>query len=778
MTGKGGFILFCVFLLLGAVSSAQVLDTLSNWDNITPPWQVAASGSAWATNPDPGVINPSEKCLEVITSDGAYDLIYLDFQQAVNFEIFPKYRLKILAPPDGGDVLLKFENPDNTLWAEILATPVPGGWVDLEFDFSGYVSENFKRIAIFFDFLGTTAGQSWYVDDLIRVCDTAQLFQSHLPILVLDTDGTIIPDEPKITANMGIIDNGPGNVNTITDDYNDYDGFIGIEIRGQSSQMFPKKSYTLETRDANGENLNVSLLGMPEENDWVLHAPYSDKSLMRNVLTFDIARSMGSYSSRTAYCEVFLNNEYLGVYVLLEQIKRDDNRVDINELNPEDIAGNELTGGYIIRTDKIDPDFTFGIDGWKSIPVPSYPNAMDIIYQYYYPRASDITFEQKNYIQDHMSNLESVLIGTNFNDPEVGYHKYLDVGSFIDQMILNEIGKEVDGYRYSNYFYKQNISRGGKLFAGPTWDFNLAYGNVDYWEPAFIIHGWIYTDVWPYDYSRMFWWKRLMQDSYFRDLLKTRWIHLRSGSLSSPALLTLVDSLDALLGSAVDRNFDRWPILGEYVWPNYFIGDSHDEEVAYMENFLLDRISWLDDNLPGNELSPVAVLSGDLTRLIIKLKDDYFNSSRLSASSFEMLGAPPGWSIDTVVITAADRAELYLGGTITGPAEIAVKISPEAINTYDYVVSNTFIVAGIQDERGPYQELHIFTAGSTIHIEAVPHRTLSGQGIVYDVSGQKIEDFQLLPNADHAYNTNLLPGLYLLVLHIDGTVQSRKIFIR
>ncbi|MCB0286914.1 MAG: CotH kinase family protein, partial [Calditrichaeota bacterium] len=210
---------------------------------------------------------------------------------------------------------------------------------------------------------------------------------SNLPIVVINTNGQTIPDEPKITVNMGIIWNENGQRNFLSDPFNHYDGLIGIEIRGSSSQMFPKKQYGFETRDADGEDLDVELLGMPEESDWILHAPYSDKSLMRNVLAYDFANRMGRYASRTHYCELVLNGEYMGVYILMEKIKRDDNRVNIKKLDEDEISGVDLTGGYIIKIDK--PDVP-GTGGWYS-PFRPYENAPQMInYLYETPDAEDI----------------------------------------------------------------------------------------------------------------------------------------------------------------------------------------------------------------------------------------------------------------------------------------------------------------------------------------------------------------------------------------------------
>jgi hypothetical protein len=137
---------------------------------------------------------------------------------------------------------------------------------------------------------------------------------SNLPIVMINTLGQTIVNDPRIVCDMGIIYNGEGAINYLSDPFKEYDGKISIEIRGSSSQSFPKKSYGLETQDSLGENSNVKLLGMPKENDWILYAPYSDKSLMRNVLTYKLGNDIGRYAPRTRFCELFINNDYKGVY--------------------------------------------------------------------------------------------------------------------------------------------------------------------------------------------------------------------------------------------------------------------------------------------------------------------------------------------------------------------------------------------------------------------------------------------------------------------------------
>ena len=169
---------------------------------------------------------------------------------------------------------------------------------------------------------------------------------------------------------------------------------IGIEIRGSSSQMFPKKQFAIETQDNNGNNNNVSILGLPPENDWILYAPYSDKSLIRNYLAYKLARDMGRYSSRTRFCELLVNGDYKGLYIIMEKIKRDDNRIDISKLETDETSGDDLTGGYIIKIDKWSGENN---DGWfADLPDEPYTG---FYYLYHYPKPDEIVLEQEEYIR-------------------------------------------------------------------------------------------------------------------------------------------------------------------------------------------------------------------------------------------------------------------------------------------------------------------------------------------------------------------------------------------
>lgn len=414
-----------------------------------------------------------------------------------------------------------------------------------------------------------------------------------LPLVILDTDRQAILNDPRITAQMKVIDNGAGHYNFTSDPGNVYNGQISIETRGESSAWFsPKKSYSLETQTESGENNNVSLLGLPQENDWVLYAPYSDKSLIRNVLSYQLFEEMGHYSPRTRFVDVVLNNDYQGIYILTEKIKQDKNRVDMAKLLPEDIAGDELTGGYLLRIDKLSgmPSTDF----WVSQIIPPLAGYNQVTYSYFDPKSDELNETQKDYIKDYLYDFESALVHSFYKDPDQGYRSFLDIPSFTDMLILNEFTKEVDAYLFSHYFYKQKDSDGGKLVNGPPWDYNLAFGNNDYYPDVHLDYNWLYDQD-----NRVYWWARVMEDSWFKNQLRCRWDELRATVLSSDHLHAIIDSTSMVMDESIPRNFRRWPVLGVYVWPNSYVGQTYEDEELYLRNWIDDRLEWMDGRWGG-----------------------------------------------------------------------------------------------------------------------------------------------------------------------------------
>lgn len=417
---------------------------------------------------------------------------------------------------------------------------------------------------------------------------------SNLPIVLINTNGQYIPDDPKIEADMGVIYNGPGIRNNVSDPQNNYSGKIGIETRGHSSQMFPMKSYGLELHDNDGNSIDASILGMPEESDWILYAPYTDKTLMRNLLTYTLSAQLGHWASRCRMVEVVLNGDYTGVYVMEEKIKRGKDRVDIAKLKASDISGENLSGGYIFSLDK-DPN------AWVSkYPAPHQTVTGNPRFSYVYPKPEDIVPEQAAYIQSYTDSFERALNSTQFMDATAGYRNFIDQNSFIDYFYINELSRNVDGYRLSAYF---NKNKNGKISAGPVWDYDLAFRNADYCNGSDVA-GWAYlfNDICPMDGAGLvpFWWMRFMQDSSFVSNLRCRWKQLRQNVFSEDHIDQMIDSISALVSEAEKRHFARWPVLGQYVWPNPNpIPATYGEEITTLKSWISQRLQWIDQNIPN-----------------------------------------------------------------------------------------------------------------------------------------------------------------------------------
>lgn len=454
---------------------------------------------------------------------------------------------------------------------------------------------------------------------------------SNLPIIIINTYGQNIPyDDPRIVADMGIIYNGIGQRNSVSDQFNNYDGKISIEIRGSSSAGWSKKSYGIETQNDDGSNRDVSLLGFPEENDWVLYAPYYDRSFLRNVLSFKLANDMGWYATRTKYCELVLNGEYHGIYVLMEKIKRDKNRVNIAKLKPDEISGDDLTGGYIIKIDK---------EPWKpgfdSKYLPFSWARQKIRYQYHYPKADDIVPQQEEYISNFIYEFEDVMNSDNYADSQNGYSQYINVESFVDNFLLNELSKNVDAYRLSTFFHKD---KNGKLVAGPAWDFNFSFGNIGYYD-AELVNDWqleFLTEDFGFrnndNYQVPFWWRRLFDDLNFKKKLHRRWLELRKNILDMENLKQFIDSVADTLEEAQERNFQVWigpgdPKLPEDGWfpPTFPIDhlETYADEIEYLKTWMSNRMEWMDQTISA--FADVSLKDGVNYPADFDLKQNYPN---------------------------------------------------------------------------------------------------------------------------------------------------------
>ena len=406
---------------------------------------------------------------------------------------------------------------------------------------------------------------------------------SNLPIVIIDTDidpntgqPREIPDDPKIWADMKIIWHTDGSRNFLTDQNNpeflNYDARIKIELRGSTSQLLPKKQYGWTTYDAAGEKQNVSILGMPSENDWILNGLAFDATLMRDYLAYNLSRQLGQYASRTQYCEVIINGDYRGLYVLQEKIKDDSKRVNIEEITEDDISGVNLTGGYITKADKT--------TGGDPVAWVMDSDAQDSEFIHELPKPEDVTPEQNDYIHSQFTALETDA-QTDDSNIITGFPSVIDIPTFIDFMILNELSSNVDAYQISTYFHKD---RGGKLRAGPVWDFNLSFGHDEFGDRS-------RTDVWQFDNNDNEgprFWKQLFANDEFKCYLSKRWNNLTATGqpLNMTSLNSFIDETVGLISEATEREQERWGTV-----PN------HAFEITAMKNFIAERMDWITDNI-------------------------------------------------------------------------------------------------------------------------------------------------------------------------------------
>lgn len=486
----------------------------------------------------------------------------------------------------------------------------PNSVADAEVSFPGYYwlravadvnGQEVERIVGPVHIFDGNRAWAWYVegDEIKDGTEPRDIYAvTDLPAVVVNTNSVEVPDDPKVRAAMHVAFDPEGGVNWPLGTPANYDGLAGIERRGNSSQTFPKKSFGVETWDEEDEGINVELLGFPEEEDWVFYGPWMDRSLMRNVVAYAMWGSLGYYAPRTQYFELYLNTEnhpvteerYHGVYVLTEQIKRDKNRVDIEELEPEDLDAEKITGGYILEMtgpDEIDPG---------SVTIDA---AGDFLIAIDEPDPDDIPQEQRDYITNYITEFEATLFGENFADPENGYAKYIEVDTFVDYILAQEFYKNRDGFRSSTWMSKD---RGGKLRMGPVWDLDIGFGYFSF--NGFQNHEGFYLNREKKDLSHSPWTDRLFEDPAFVEKVIARWKQLRQGPFSTDVINGYIDQAANELKTAHVRNFVRWESLGKTLLPDIrflmFLGphpDSWQGEVEYLREWVGDRAAWIDANI-------------------------------------------------------------------------------------------------------------------------------------------------------------------------------------
>ena len=378
-----------------------------------------------------------------------------------------------------------------------------------------------------------------------------------LPILYVNTNGVAIDSKEDYVEGVSSIVGGTN-----------YPSFQDLEMkikgRGNSTWwqggIWGKKPYQIKFGD------KTEVLNMPKDKKWVLLAELSDKSLIRNKIAREIANiSRFDYVPQAEYSEVFINEQHVGTYLIGQKVEESKNRVNIGDT------------GYLIEIDtdangRIETDDVyFRSSQWSSRYEDGVFNIKEPSLEY--------DSEEFNLIKDHVNDFEEALFGNNFKDPDLGYRSFIDLPSFIDWFLVNEISKNQDARSYSSIYF--NYIPGEKIKMGPVWDFDLAFGNVDYSNAENPEGFWIKENLW---------FKRMFEDPYFSDLVNTRFNYYEN-NLSS--ILSKVDEFENYLSKSQKKNFEIWDILSKDVWPIPVKYDTHREYVEYLKNWIDTRMLWL-----------------------------------------------------------------------------------------------------------------------------------------------------------------------------------------
>lgn len=426
-------------------------------------------------------------------------------------------------------------------------------------------------------------------------------FSSILPVLVLDNHGAgpLKKDNvdhpgwlyryPEQAGGAPSLANGPDLATPVT-----------MTVRGSSSAGFPKKGYNLDLRSPSGGDVSLPLIGNAPAKKWALVSPwFFDPTAIKNSFIYSLSNRLGRWAPGTQPVEVFFHSggdlssaDYAGIYLLTERVDIDADRVDIAKTKEGASDPVEITGGYLLKLDSPDAD-EFGFSTTRDVP----GGVSQIIVAS--AKAADLSTAQRDYVQTYVQSMEDTLVA----DRDRGfatrtYLDYIDRPSWVDHHILNVFASNFDAFERSGYFSKD---RGGKLVAGPIWDFDRSFGAATFyattpWDRWFVEGG---VNFW-----QTGWWGHLSRDPEFMQDWVDRWQSLRLGILAETNLVALADSLAATIGpAAAARDAARWPLD----IPEYDAGKTGG--LASFKTWFTSRVRWIDEQL----VAPPSVSSAGTT---------------------------------------------------------------------------------------------------------------------------------------------------------------------
>ena len=408
---------------------------------------------------------------------------------------------------------------------------------------TGESSNNFNKPVVYVaSNIENSATKSFYVEIS---------YFTGLPRILIDTNNTPINSKDDYVEGFVTVKGGLGFEDIAMQE-------MKIRGRGNSTWTHPKKPYQLKS------DSKTPMLNMLKDKKWLFLAEYSDKSLIRNKISLDIgAMSRLEYTPKGEYAEVFLNDEYNGTYLIAQKVEVKSNRLNLPD------------NGYLVE---IDQDYRLDADDVFFKPTIFTQKHNENVFNIKEPSV-DYNTAEFNLIKDYINNFEAALFGANFKDAQIGYQAYIDLPSFIDWYLVQEIAKSVDAKYYSSIYF--NYIPGNKIKMGPLWDFDLSYGNVDYANSQYTNGFWIKENPW---------YKRLFEDPAFESEVKERFMYFYN---NTNVILDKIDEYAKQLERAQGKNYEKWPTLGTYVWPNPVYFDTHAEEVSHLKDWVTKRMEWL-----------------------------------------------------------------------------------------------------------------------------------------------------------------------------------------
>lgn len=419
---------------------------------------------------------------------------------------------------------------------------------------------------------------------------------THLPLIIIETGGKAIPGEPisnelgstvgftmsdtgeeTILSKISVIDNAGRNNHA--DDAPAVSSDIRIRVRGNSSRFFEKKGYIIKLIDSDGLNNPMSLAGMDAHQEWALHGPYLDKTLIRNYLCYNLAGEIMEYAPDVRFCEVMINGEYQGLYLLTETITagKEGARLELAVSKKDNSFS-----GYLLRLDRGSNTELKNLDNFSR-----YTYKSESIINVVYPGNDNLTPELTSGICEDFSAFEKALYSYDYDSGEFGYENYIDVDSFIDYFLIHEFTSNYDAGSKSTYVYK---GIDGKYHMC-VWDFNNAFDNYMENETSYRI----------FAIQDGLWYEMLFKDEDFVLRVIDRYYELEKTYLNDEYLNSYIDSVIEYLGPAIDRNFDRWQ-NSFTVKGDILLGDdrnlhSYDEAVSQLKSYITDRHEWMNENI-------------------------------------------------------------------------------------------------------------------------------------------------------------------------------------